>query len=130
MQRSKQQALMFLLGALVVGAILGFSADRVIGDGGFKHGRQAMYDDLRLTPAQRASMDSLLDQRHCQLARTLATVEPKLDSIRAGARAQMDRLLTPEQRVRLEERRARWRKDGKKERHGHLDPKKTAEVCK
>jgi Spy/CpxP family protein refolding chaperone len=131
MQRSKQQALMFLLGALLVGAILGFSATRVFGDDGPTAGRQAMYDDLQLTPGQRAAMDSLLDQRHCQISRTLATVEPKLDSIRASARAQMDRLLTPEQRTRLEARRAKWRKDGRKDsRHPHGDAKRAAEACK
>jgi Spy/CpxP family protein refolding chaperone len=129
MQRSKQQALMFLLGALLVGAILGFSADRVFGE---KRAdtpaarRQAMYDDLQLTAAQRAAMDSLLDQRHCQIARTLASVEPRLDSIRASARTQMDRLLTPEQRNRLEARRAKWRKDGEKQRR---DEAKRLEGC-
>jgi Spy/CpxP family protein refolding chaperone len=131
MQRSKKQALMFLLGALLVGAILGLSADRVLADRGPAPGRQAMYDDLQLTPAQRAAMDSLLDQRHCQISRTLATVEPKLDSIRAGARAQMDRLLTPQQRTRLEARRAKWRKDGRKDgRHPHGDATRGAESCK
>ena len=129
MQRSKQQALMFLLGALLVGAILGFSATRVLRDGPTP-GRQAMYDDLQLTPDQRAAMDSLLDQRHCQISRTLATVEPKLDSIRASARAQMDRLLTPEQRTRLEARRARWRKSGPKNGRSHVDARKVPETCK
>ena len=76
-------------------------------------------------------MDSLLDQRHCQISRTLATVEPKLDSIRASARAQMDRMLTPDQRTRLEARRARWRKEARKDgRHGRMDPVKAAEACK
>jgi Spy/CpxP family protein refolding chaperone len=131
MQRSQQQALLFLLGALLVGAILGFSANRVLGDGGPAPGRQAMYDDLQLTPEQRAAMDSLLDQRHCQISRTLATVEPKLDSIRASARVQMDRLLTPDQRARLEARRAKWRQEGRKDgRRSHGDIKKAAEACK
>ena len=129
MQRSKQQALMFLLGALLVGAILGSSADRVFGDRAPTPGRQAMYDDLQLTAAQRAAMDSLLDQRHCQISRTLATVEPKLDSIRASARVQMDRLLTPDQRTRLEARRAKWRK-GKDRREPHHDVKRLTEACK
>ena len=31
MQRSKQQAIMFLLGAVLVGGVVGFSAERVIG---------------------------------------------------------------------------------------------------
>jgi Spy/CpxP family protein refolding chaperone len=135
MQRSKQQALLFLLGALLVGAILGFSADRVLGGGPTDRPwvarRQAMYDDLQLTAAQRAAMDSLLDQRHCQIARTLATVEPRLDSIRASARAQIDRLLTAEQRARLEARRAKWRKDGGKDGRGeHGNAKRDAEACR
>ena len=130
MQRSKQQALTFLLGALLVGAVVGFSAERVLGraepDTPLAR-RQAMYDDLALSPAQRAAMDSLLDQRHCQISRTLATVEPKLDSIRASARAQMDRLLTAEQRTRLEARRAAWRQRGEKERQAAA---KRLEACK
>jgi Spy/CpxP family protein refolding chaperone len=129
MQRSKKQALMFLLGALLVGAILGLSADRVLSTDAPTPGRQAMYDDLQLTAAQRAAMDSLLDQRHCQISRTLATVEPKLDSIRASARVQMDRLLTPDQRTRLEARRAKWRKE-KDRREPHRDAKRSTEACK
>jgi Spy/CpxP family protein refolding chaperone len=101
----------------------------VLGDDAPPPGRQAMYDDLQLTAAQRAGMDSLLDQRHCQISRTLATVEPKLDSIRASARVQMDRLLTPDQRTRLEARRANWRKE-KERREPHRDAKRSAEACK
>ena len=130
MQRSKQQALLFLLGALLVGAILGFSADRFWGDARGDTPaakRQAMYDDLQLTLAQRAAMDSLLDQRHCQIARTLAEVEPRLDSIRASARAQMDRLLTPEQRTRLDARRAKWRAQSERERRAEA---KRLEACR
>lgn len=125
---------MFLLGALIVGGLLGFSADRVLSNRPPESSaarRQAMYDDLQLSPTQRAAMDSLLDQRHCQISRTLATVEPKLDSIRASARLQMDRLLSPEQRIRLEERRAKWRKDNKKDGHGrHSSGKSVAEACR
>jgi Spy/CpxP family protein refolding chaperone len=131
MKSSKQQALYFLLGALLVGAILGFSADRILANRPPETTaarRQAMYDDLQLSATQRASMDSLLDQRHCQISRTLATVEPKLDSIRAGARAQMDRLLTPDQRTRLEARRAKWRKD--RDRSHHAESKAAPEACK
>src|SRR3712207_4304511 len=130
MQRSKQQALMFLLGALLVGAILGFSADRFLGDARADTPaakRQAMYDDLQLTAEQRAGLDSLLDQRHCQIARRLAEVEPRLDSIRASARAQMDRLLTPEQRTRLDARRAKWRAQSDREREVEA---KRLEACR
>jgi len=67
MQRSKQQALMFLLGAVLVGGVLGFSAERVMLHASNERSwaaRNAMYDDLELTPAQRAAMDSIIDEKN------------------------------------------------------------------
>jgi len=107
MQRSKQQALMFLLGAVLVGGVLGFSADRL-----FDHeqrgpwpGRMRMYDDLDLSEAQRVQMDSLLDDRNCQINVVMTPVRQQLDSIKAVANQQMMQILTAEQRSRLESRR-------------------------
>ena len=107
MERPKQQALAFLLGALLVGGVLGFSADRV-----FRHDdvtiaarRTAMYDDLDLAPAQRASMDSLFDARNCQYDAIFRPIQPAVDSLKFATRAQMDRILTAEQRAKLEGRR-------------------------
>ena len=106
MNRSKQQALMFLLGAVLVGGVLGFSADRMLAN---EHDRRnprvSMYDDLQLTVAQRARMDSLLDASNCERKAVLKTVQPQLDSLRRVARLRMDSVLTPEQRARLEARR-------------------------
>jgi hypothetical protein len=67
MERSKQQALTFLLGAVLVGGVVGFSADRVFrrDETTLLAKRQALYDDLELRPAQRAAMDSLFDARNC-----------------------------------------------------------------
>jgi Spy/CpxP family protein refolding chaperone len=107
MQRSKQQALMFLLGAVLVGGVLGFSADRLFEQDGRAPwtGRMRMYDDLALTEAQRVQMDSLLDERNCQINAVMTPVRPQLDSIKAVAHQQMMQMLTPEQRSRLEARR-------------------------
>lgn len=104
MQRSKQQALMFLLGAVLVGGALGFSADHVFGHGAPKAyaRRQAMYDDLGLSQIQRSTMDSLLDDRNCQIAVVMKPVKPHLDSIRKTAHQQVLQILTPEQRQKLE----------------------------
>lgn len=106
MQRSKQQALMFLLGAVLVGGALGFSADHVFNHGAPKHWarRQAMYDDLGLSQAQRSTMDSLLDERNCQIAAVMKPVKPQLDSIRKTAHQQVLQILTAGQRAQLEER--------------------------
>lgn len=106
MNRSKQQALMFLLGAVLVGGVLGFSADRMLAnDHGRRNPRATMYDDLQLTAEQRQRMDALLDASNCERKAVLKTVQPQLDSLRRVARLRMDSVLTPEQRTRLEARR-------------------------
>ncbi|HJQ21703.1 MAG TPA: hypothetical protein VJ867_15245 [Gemmatimonadaceae bacterium] len=107
MQRSKQHALMFLLGAVLVGGALGFSADRVFGRDPSTHWarRQAFYDDLGLTSAQRETMDSLLDARNCQISALMKPMRTQLDSIRESAHKQVLQVLTPPQRDKLEQRR-------------------------
>lgn len=107
MQRSKQQALMFLLGAVLVGGALGFSADRVFGRDPSTHWarRQAFYDDLGLSNAQRMTLDSLLDVRNCQIGALMKPVRPQLDSVRESAHKQVLQVLTAEQRDKLERRR-------------------------
>lgn len=105
MQRSKQQALMFLLGAVLVGGVLGFSADRVLSEKRRDWGsRQHMYEDLGLSDAQRCLMDSLLDARSTQIRAVMKPVEPQLDSIRRAAHQQVLHILSPEQRAALEVR--------------------------
>lgn len=118
MERSKGYAVMFLLGAFVAGGALGFTADRVMD---VKHGRemrgprayrQRMADELKLTPAQQASVDSLIEQKHRQIVTLYKPVKPQLDSIAVQARmvsdsthAQIKRLLNPDQQVKFEEMR-------------------------
>ncbi len=107
MQRPQQQALAFLLGALLVGGVVGFSADRVFRreDMSLTSRRRALYDDLRLEPTQRSRMDSLLDDRNCQIDAMFRPIQPALDSIKAATRAQINLILTPEQRSHLDARR-------------------------
>jgi hypothetical protein len=107
MERPKQQALLFLLGALLVGGVLGFSADRVFrkDDPTPAARRLAFYDDIGLTAAQRPAMDSLLDERNCRMDSVVKTIQPTLDSIKTASRLRMDQILTPEQHARIELRR-------------------------
>src|SRR3954465_14259496 len=72
MDKSKGYALMFLLGAFVAGGALGFTADHVIDakhgrDRGPRAYRQRMVDELKLTPSQQTSVDSLIEQKHRQI---------------------------------------------------------------
>ena len=113
MQRSKQQALMFLLGAVLVGGVLGFSADRVFQDKQ-KHwpARTRMYNDLGLTDAQRVTMDSLLDDRNCQISMIMKPVSAQLDSVKKAAHQQILGVLNVDQRSIMEQfRQEQARKD-------------------
>jgi hypothetical protein len=107
MERPKQQALAFLLGAVLVGGVLGFSADRVLrtDDTSVLAKRKALYDDLDMRPTQRAAMDSLFDARNCKYDAIFTPIQPALDTLRLETRAKMDAILTAEQRVRLDARR-------------------------
>jgi Spy/CpxP family protein refolding chaperone len=107
MQRSKQQALMFLLGAVIVGGVLGFSAERVMIHVNKDHSwsaRTAMYDDLGLTAAQRAAMDSVIDEKNRRVDSMLKPVRAQMDTVRANARTQFYRIFTPDQRTKFEAR--------------------------
>ena len=107
MQNPKQQAIAFLLGALLVGGVVGFASDRMLRKDDFSIAarRKALFDDLALQPAQRAAADSLFDARNCQFDAVFKPLQPALDSIKANTRAQLNALLTPEQRIRLDARR-------------------------
>jgi hypothetical protein len=120
MERPKQQALAFLLGAVLVGGVLGFSADRVLrsDDTSLMARRKALYDDLGMQPAQRAAMDSLFDARNCRYDAIFTPIQPALDTLRVDTRAKMDAILTAEQRARLDVRRREddARKDAERKR--------------
>jgi Spy/CpxP family protein refolding chaperone len=110
MQGSKHLALMFLLGATLVGGVLGFSADRLLvserlcSDAGDRGSWRARFDEaLELTPTQRAAVDTILDVKHRQVTALLESVQPQLDSVREHARGDIRRILSPEQQVRFEQ---------------------------
>jgi len=106
MQRSKQQALMFLLGAVLVGGVLGFSAERVLGhtDHSSWPDRTRMYDDLALTDQQRSAMDSVLDQNNRQRDTIMHVVRPQLDSLKLATRQQFYRIFSSEQKEKFLDR--------------------------
>jgi hypothetical protein len=110
MQRSKSLAMMFLLGAALVGGVLGFTADRMlvrdqlcpkIG------GQQAMRDriaaELGLDAAQRARFDSILIARNTRIDSLQLPIRPQMDSLIQAARAEIRTMLTPEQQARYDD---------------------------
>jgi Spy/CpxP family protein refolding chaperone len=68
-----------------------------------------MARDLDLTPAQRASFDTILENRRKQMRQRFAPIRPQMDSLMALDRVSRDstheqlrRVLTPEQRVKFD----------------------------
>jgi Spy/CpxP family protein refolding chaperone len=126
MQRSKFIALMFYVGALLVGAAVGITADRTLVrdwlnqqsvDG--RDNRERFFAELRLTPEQRIAWDSIQMQARrgdsvltAPLRAQIAPLRPQLDSIARVRDAALRALLTPEQQRLFDERQARRQRPG------------------
>lgn len=107
MQRSKQLAAMFLLGAFLVGGTFGFTVDRMMGDrllgrdpGGST--LDAFAAEIGLTAAQRAAVDSILDERHRLIDSIMTPVRPHIRAARDSARHQIARRLSADQQARFQ----------------------------
>jgi hypothetical protein len=126
MQRTKQQALMFLLGAVLVGGAVGFSAAGYIGHEKFAstYGpRTKFYDEMGLSEAQRNILDSLAFQQDCTIRSLLAPQKPMLDSIRARFQRQRDSVFTKDQLAKMELRRKEMQ--ARREAEQAKEPKRT-----
>jgi hypothetical protein len=126
MQRSKQQALMFLLGVGLVCGALGFTADRYLGHERFASQfglRAQFYDELGLSKAQRATLDSLAFEHDCQLRAVLAPHDSALKAIKATFKAQSRQVFTKEQLAKYD---ARDREiQARREAERQKEPKRT-----
>ena len=103
-QRTKAQAIFFLLGAVLVGGALGFTANRAIERRDVlpksqRSSRTQLADRLQLDNDQRRMLDSVLDARNEQMKVALSPVQPRLDSMRFAARAAIRGKLTPAQKA-------------------------------
>jgi DNA anti-recombination protein RmuC len=109
MQQSKNLAVMFLLGAVLVGGALGFTADRVMirdqicTSHNPRDMRKMLADRLQLSATQEKKMDSVLDERHRRIQAVMATVRDTLDSVRARSGERMESILNDAQKQRFHE---------------------------
>jgi Spy/CpxP family protein refolding chaperone len=106
MRRTNGLALMFFIALFAAGAAVGVVADRYIQRGQVMRQwgdqramRNRLADDLGMSAEQRASMDSLLDDRNRQYETLMAPMRPTLDSLGAATRQRLRQLLTPEQQA-------------------------------
>ncbi len=116
MQQSKNLAIAFLLGAVVVGGALGFTADRVMLRERISRpegGRPSLADRLQLDATQRARLDSIIDDRQRRWDLVMAPVRPTLDSIKARARDEIRLILNPTQLAEFEKVLAEMNKSNK-----------------
>lgn len=104
MQQSKNLAITFLLGAVLVGGALGFTADRVMLRERIARPEPSvsLADRLQLDATQRARLDSIVDGRHRRMQLVMAPVRPTLDSIKLRARDEIRLMLTPTQLAEFE----------------------------
>ncbi len=65
--------------------------------------------ELKLTPAQRARVDSIMDRRFTGLRAATDAVRPRVDAIVESTQTELERTLSPEQLARFRELRARHR---------------------
>jgi hypothetical protein len=126
-------ALLLLAGVFAIGAVLGVGLERVRDRAGREIHRvrdgvpvwalperdqrrhwARVSDQLALTPGQRASVDSILTIRARQLEAARAQVEPMMSSIMKSARSQIDSVLTPDQRAKLQEMRRQRARGGRR----------------
>lgn len=102
---------MFLLGAFLVGGTLGFTVDRMWGANGNRSTLDAFTEELSLSDAQRAAVDSILDERHRLIDSITAPLRPRIEGAREAARQQIKQRLTPPQRAKYESYLERMRQE-------------------
>ena len=103
---SKNAALAFLLGAALVGGVFGFTADRLVTRdricprwGNEQAMRHRFGDELNLSSAQRAAVDTILTAKHRAVAALVKPIRPELDSISDEATRRIKARLDPDQRA-------------------------------
>jgi len=109
MSTSHRGAVLLYATTAVAGIALGIVIDRTV-LGGRREGRpdpRAMrahlYEELDLSAAQRARMDSIFDERSAAFRALMAPLRPRQDSIVAAARTRMREVLTDAQRPKFEQ---------------------------
>jgi hypothetical protein len=126
MQRSKQQALMLLLGVGLACGVVGFSADRFVSHERFTSQwgpRARFFDDLGLSQTQRTVLDSLAFQQDCAVKAVLAPQDSALKVIRTRFHAQQDSVFTKDQLTRLAAKRKEM--DDRHKADRDKEPKRT-----
>ncbi len=81
-----------------------------------RRSRRFPYELLNVGPEQRAQIEAVFERRRAEMAAVWGEYEPRMDAIVDSTRAEVDQLLTPEQRQAYEEYRKKRREQRSSER--------------
>lgn len=123
--RSRWIAVAVITATFVAGMMVGYAVPRLMGqeaeqrpataqrtDRERRGERHSIFDELNLTPQQQAQRDSILEQGRAKMDAFWKEHGPAMRTVADSTRAQIDRILTPEQRARVQE----WREQRRKQR--------------
>ena len=118
--RSKVIAAIVVVVAFLAGIVIGVAGDRVwrfrhgMGRGHAPHMMSALIlrrldHELDLTPQQHNAVKQILDAREQRVNALMANVRPQIRQQIDAANAEIEKVLTPEQRVKFQQMRIRRR---------------------
>lgn len=120
--RSRWIAVAVMTATFVAGMMVGYAVPRLFAseppatvapESGHRQGerreRSSILDQLDLTPAQEVKRDSILEKRRREMSAFWEQYGPEMRAIVDSTRAEINRMLTPEQRVELEKFREKRR---------------------
>lgn len=103
----------FILGALLVGGVLGFTADRVFGhdEACANHYtrvemRKRFADKLQLSAEQRRQVDAILDGKRAKMDSVMAPVRAEMQAVSDSTTKRIEAVLDASQRAKFAEMRA------------------------
>jgi len=124
-----------ILISLLLGMLVGFFATQIsflenlgkCGKRGFS--KQHMVDrlskKLSLDAEQKSKLQTIFETRRPQMLALRDEIRPKFEALRDSTRAEIRKILNPEQQVKFEELSKKW-DEKKKRRWGYLDSSETS----
>lgn len=136
--KSRWIAVAVMTATFMAGVMVGYAAPRLLGREapvaaaeppaaapGARRERTSIFDQLNLTPEQQVRRDSILEKRRREMNAFWEQYGPEMRAIVDSTRAEIDRMLTPEQRVEMEKFRAKRRERGEERERRSEQPDTT-----
>lgn len=110
---TKSLAMAFMLGALLVGGVLGFTADRVFGHDEACANyftrvemRKRFAEKLGLSAEQKAAVEAILDRKRAAMDSVMAPVRDRMQAVSDSTTKRIEAVLDESQRAKFAQMRA------------------------